>query len=154
MCAMSEGADAVSCTGLSFGGACPGRGVGESSCKAGWGSSELEVCCAYAPAARASSVTNETVNFLGIGVTLYVLFLDECQKGFQNDPQVHPRRIVFRILDVELFALLGREFACAAALFDLPQPGESGRAHKTVDIFVAGEAAKQNKRMWRNWQTR
>lgn len=23
-----------------------------------------------------------------------------------------------------------------------------------IIIFVAGEAAKQNKRMWRNWQTR
>ena len=26
--------------------------------------------------------------------------------------------------------------------------------HLVIIIFVAGEAAKQNKRMWRNWQTR
>ena len=28
------------------------------------------------------------------------------------------------------------------------------RGYLVIIIFVAGEAAKQNKRMWRNWQTR
>ena len=58
---------------------------------------------------------------------------------------VNVRRMIFRSnqgdmrRDVEPLALLGREFAGSAALFDLPQPRESRRTHEAFDIFVAGE---------------
>ena len=50
------------------------------------------------------------------------------------------------ILYIQLFSFFSRKDSFRSPLFHLPQSGESGRCHKTFDIFVGGQLLRFVKR--------